>query len=100
MTRHEKEVLRLLAYGEGCPSDYPFHVFASRVRSLELKGLAKGVWASGHELVSARLTSYGETYLALNPVLRNPVAWKLIPFVTTFISLAVSIIALFVACSK
>ena len=100
LSKREKEVLRLLSVGEGCPSDYPGHVFASCVQSLELKGLAEGMWATGHILVAARLTSYGETYLALNPDLRNPLNWNLILSVATIISIAISIIALFEACAK
>ena len=51
-------------------------------------------------MVSARLTSYGKTYLALYPNLRNPINWNLILFVTTIISITISIVALFVACTK
>lgn len=100
LTKTEKEVLRLLSLNDGCPSDYPYHVYASRVQSLELKGLAKGMWATGHVLISARLTSYGETYLTLHPDLRNPVDWRLVSSVTAIVSLIVSVIALFAACAE
>ncbi len=100
LSKKEKDSLRLLSIGEGCPSDYLSHVFAPCVQSLELKGFAKGMWATGHILVAARLISYGETYLVLNPDLRNPLNWNLILSVATIISIAVSIIALFVACAK
>ena len=100
LTKHEKEVLRILCTKEKCPSDYPLHVFASCVQSLEVKGLAKGMWATGHILVSARLTDYGEAYIAIYPSLRNPIDWKFVSAVTAIVSLIISIIALFLACTK
>ena len=35
LTRSEKEVLRLLGGGLGCPDDYPRHVFPACAASLE-----------------------------------------------------------------
>lgn len=100
LSKDEKKVLRLLNGGCGCPDAYPWHVFAACVDSLERKGLAKGAWASGHVLVDARLTSNGEAYLALNPGLRNPVDWQMVAVAVSVVGLAVSIVAMFVACSK
>lgn len=88
LTRREKEVLRLI--GSGCirPSTYPLHLFVSSVRTLELKGLVKGGL-----LEDARLTAYGREYLALNPLLCNPIDWKWI--ITTAIALAAALAAFF-----
>lgn len=86
LTRREKEVLRLICSGCCCPSAYPLHLFVSSVRTLETKGLVKGAWIEGGRLEDARLTAYGREYLALNPLLRNPIDWKWI--VTTAIALA------------
>ncbi len=97
LTRQEKEVLRLI--GSGCirPSTYPLHLFVSSVRTLELKGLVKGAWQEDGRLEDARLTAYGREYLALNPLLRNPIDWKWI--ITTAIALAAALAA-FLACSR
>lgn len=99
LTKREKEVMRLLQSG-GCPSTYPQHVFASCIDTLERKGLAKGAWASGHELVDARLTSYGRTYITLNPSLRNPVDWKwLITTAIAVMGVMAAVAAIFISCS-
>ena len=100
LTRSEKEVLRLLGGGLGCPDGYPRHVFCACAASLERKGLARCAWAAGHKLVDARITPYGKEYLALNPRLRNPIDWKWV--VTTAIALAAVVagfLALFISCS-
>ena len=99
LTRREKEVLRLLHNGCGCPDSYPFRIFAACIAELERKGLAKGAWASGHKLVSARISSFGMEYISINPRLRNPIDWKWI--ITTAIALEAAIAAtaaLFVSC--
>ena len=100
LTRSEKEVLRLLGGGLGCPDGYPRHVFCTCAASLERKGLARCAWAAGHKLVDARITPYGREYLALNPRLRNPIDWKWV--VTTAIALGAAVagfLALFMSCS-
>jgi len=51
----------------------------------------------GGRLEDARLTAYGREYLALNPLLRNPIDWKWI--ITTAIALAAALAA-FLACSR
>lgn len=99
LTKREKDVLRLLHTIGGCPDTYPYDVFASCIESLEMKGLVKGAWREGHTLESARILPKGETYLSLNPSLRNPIDWKWV--LTTGVSVIgtiVAIIALFVAC--
>jgi len=99
LSKREKEVLRLLNNIGGCPDTYPFDVFASCVETLETNGLAKGAWVEWHTLESARILPKGETYLSLNPTLRNPIDWKWV--LTTGISVIgtiVAIIALFIAC--
>ena len=94
LSKQEKQVLRLLRSGAGCPGTYPFHVFAACVYSLERKGLAKGAWAEGHKLAEACITSRGKAYLLAYPSLRNPVDWKW--GITTAI---VAVAVLFVACT-
>lgn len=101
LSRKEKQVLRLLHSGCGCPETYPFDVFASCVDTLERKGLARSAWAEGHRLEDAKITVRGKTYMCLNPSLRNPVDWRWV--VTTTIAIigaSVSIIALLVACKS
>lgn len=101
LDKNERAVLRIIREQGNCPSVFPMHKFAACVNSLERKGLVKGAWASGHELVGARLTAQGEEYLMLNPGLRNPIDWKWI--ITTGIALVAAIaaiVALFVACSS
>lgn len=75
----------------------PYHVFAACVGSMERKGLAKGAWAYGHELVGARITSFGEEYLSINPMLRNPVDWKWV--IATSIALVAAVASIISRCS-
>ena len=101
LSKEEKQVLRLLSNGMGCPGTYPAHIFATCVESLERKGLAKVAWTEGHKIVDAHLTDSGNTYLSLNPSLRNPVDWKWV--ITTSIAIVAAvagIAALFVACIR
>lgn len=100
LSKEEKQVLRLLRDVACCPDTYPLHIFAACVDSLERKGLAKGAWDSGHKLVDARITAIGNTYLSLNPSLRNPVDWKwVITTVIAIVAAVAGVAALFVACS-
>lgn len=101
LSRKEKQVLRLLYSGCGCPETYPFDVFASCVDTLERKGLARGAWTEEHRLGDAKITVRGKTYMYFNPSLKNPVDWKWV--VTTgiaFVGLLMSIIALLIACKS
>ena len=99
LTKKEKEVLRLLAYGIENTDCYPSHILNACVDSLELKGLAKGAWASGHEVVAAKITDKGKMYIALNPKLKNPTDTKwVITTVISAIGVTIAFIALFVAC--
>ena len=100
LTKHEKEVLRLIQSLGGCPETYPYDVFAACVRSLQRKGFVRGFWSEEKGLVTVVVTDEGMLYMAENPTLRNPVDWKWI--ITTAIALAsviIAAIALFVACS-
>ena len=96
LSKHEKEVLRLLHSECRCPDTYPLHVFASCADSLERAGLVKCAWNEGHKLEDAHITAFGKEYISLNPSLRNPINWNLIIAVA---SLAASIVALLVACN-
>lgn len=99
LTKKEKEVLRLLASGIENTDCYPLHTLNSCVDSLERKGLAKGAWASGHEVVAAKITDKGKMYIALNPKLKNPTDTKwVITTVISAIGVTVAFVALFVAC--
>lgn len=92
LTRKGKEVLRLVQFHEDCPSTYPLHIFSACVDSLERKGLIRT------EPVS--LSELGETYLALNPRLSNPINWNLIFGIGSIIGVLISVIALFISCTK
>ncbi len=99
LTKEEKEVLRLLASGVENTDCYPSHILNACVDSLERKGLAQGVLASGHEVVAAKITDKGKMYIALNPKLKNPTDTKwVITTVISAIGVAVAFVALFVAC--
>ena len=100
LTKREKEVLRLVQFHEDCPSTYPLHIFSACVDSLERKGLVYAMWASGHELYAVRLSEFGETYLALNPRLSNPINWNLIIGIGSIIGVLITVIALFISCTK
>ncbi len=98
LTKEEKKVMLLVASGGDCPDSFPAHVFAGCVRSLERKGLVKGAYVEGGGVEAARLTSDGRVFLAENPKLRNPINWvRIIEFA---IPVIISIIALFISCSK
>ena len=99
LNKSEKEVLRLLNNGCGCPETYSRNVFVSCVDKLEMKGLAKGAWSEGHKLEDARITLKGKAYISENPNLRNPVDWAMIATLIAAFSALVSLIALFIACS-
>ena len=98
LSKDEKKVLLLVASGGDCPDSFPAHVFARCVRTLELRGLVKGAYVEGGGVEAARLTSDGRVFLAENPKLRNPINWvRIIEFA---IPVIISIIALFISCSK
>ena len=79
LSRHEKEVLRLVASGVGsCPAAYPLHRFTSAVNALEGYGLIDAIKEEGGGIVDAVLTMEGRLYIAENPSLRNPVDWKIV----------------------
>lgn len=99
LTRNEKRTLRLLAAGLWCPDSMPFHQFAAGCIGLKRKGFAQCTRVSGHELADAQITTEGETYLAINPTLRNPIEWKwIITTIITFGAFIVSVVALLTAC--
>lgn len=100
LTKREKEVLRLVQFHKNCPDTYPLHIFSACVDSLERKGLVFAKWASGHELFAVRLSKFGESYLALNPRLVNPVNWNLVIGIGTLIGIVISVISLFISCTK
>ena len=100
LTRKEKEVLRLVQFHEDCPDTYPSHIFSACVDTLERKGLVNARWASGHELYDVQLSELGESYLALNPQLINPINWGVIGTINSIIATIIAIISLFISCTK
>jgi hypothetical protein len=100
LTRKEKEVLRLVQFHEDCPDTYPSHIFSACVDTLERKGLVNAIWASGHELYAVRLSYLGESYLALNPRLKNPINWDFVGTISLIIAAFIAIISLFILYTK
>lgn len=100
LTRKEKEVLRLVQFHEDCPDTYPSHIFSACVDTLERKGLVKAMWASGHELYAVRLSELGESYLALNPRLTNPINWGIVGTISSIIATIIAVMSLFISCTK
>lgn len=98
LTKEEKKVLLLISTGCDCPDSFPAHIFTGCVRSLERKGLVKGAYVEGGGVEAARLTSDGRVFLAENPKLRNPINW--VRIIELAIPVIISIIALFISCSK
>ena len=95
--KDEKKVLRMVAVDQGvCPSEYPSHAFNASVRSLEQKGLVKGAYEEGGNVVDARMTQYERQYIAENPNLRNPVNWGMIA--ALIVAVCAIVISLLVAC--
>lgn len=76
LSKQEKQVLRLVHCGCGCPQSFPFDVFIVCIDELEKKRIVRCAWAEGHQLEDVSMTEYGMAYIALNPNLRNPVDWK------------------------
>lgn len=73
LDRKEKAVLRALLRGDGRRAvGLDPQEWSDAVDALEEHGLAQGVWASGHELVAARVTNRGRDYLAEWPGLPDP----------------------------
>lgn len=102
LSKQEKEVLRIVkSCGANCPSMYPLHVFNTCVHSLKRKGLVDASFVRGGNTVwTAKVSVYGRLYLIENPNLRNPIPWKAISVIIALLAFIVSIIALFVSCSK
>ncbi len=101
LSRNEKQVLRLVAGGQGiCPAEYPEHIFNASVRSLHNAGLVQGAFSEGGGVEDSRLTQYGRQYLAENPSLSNPTDWTKWAAVAAAASVLISIIALLVACGR
>ena len=101
LSRNEKQVLRLVAGGQGiCPAEYPEHIFNAAVRSLHNAGLLQGAFSEGGGVVDSHLTQYGRQYIAENPRLSNPTDWTMWTAVAAAASILISVIALLVACNK
>lgn len=69
-----------------------------RLKDLDL---IEATWIEDYGYESVILTRNGKDYLIENPKLLNPVDWKWVVGTTIgFATLAVAILALFIACSK
>ena len=102
LSKSGKQVFRLLDKGVYTRPDYisPSD-FNNGARELRNKGLAVCHEEEGGDVIISRLTDMGKRYSAFNPSLSNPIAWKwIISTAIGLISLAVAIIALFVACTE
>lgn len=102
LSKAEKKVLRLLdRHGAEALDTVARSQVRRALRSLEKKDLVMVAWVEGGDYEDACLTLDGSDYLIENPKLRNPVNWSLI--IGTAIgtaTLAVSILALCIACSR
>lgn len=99
LSKSEKIVLRMVALGQ-YSSEYPRHLFNAAIHSLENKGLVKGTYIEGGDVYPDRMTDKGVQYLAENPQLHNPINWNALSAAIAIISTIISLIALFVACSR
>lgn len=102
LSRSEKEVLRLVASGVvECPPTYPLHRFNAALYSLEALGFIQSAREEGGKVIDLALTLKGRLYFAENPLLRNPIDWwRVATLIITILSLVVSIVALFISCTK
>ena len=82
------------------PNSFPRHIYCGGVRSLELKGLVKAVYASGGDVGDAVLSSVGRAYLAENPKLTNPVNWGVVGTIAGVATAVMALVALLVACGS
>lgn len=100
LTRTEKAVLRMVDSGQGaCPATYPRHAFNLAVASLERKGLLRGAYKEGGDVVDSRISSLGRQYLSENPNLRNPLDWGKVGTAAAIVSAVIGLVALFIACN-
>ena len=101
LSKEEKQALRIVAeFGGECPITYPKHVFVSSIRSLARKGLVKANYLIGGDVYHAKLTGEGKHYLCSNHKLINPIDWTIIGVIVAILALIVSIVALFLSCSR
>lgn len=104
LSKKEKQALRIVAeLGGECPITSPKHVFVASIRSLARKGLVKATYIIGGDLYHAKLTGEGKHYLCCNPKLTNPIDWNIIGVTVAILAtlaLMVSIVALFLSCSR
>lgn len=96
LSRHEKEVLRLVASGVGsCPVAYPLHRFTSAVSTLDRYRLIDAMYDDRGTLVYAEPTVEGYILLAVNPSLRSSVDLHVaIPIAVAVLSITASLIVM------
>lgn len=101
-TKTEKKCLQLLnKYGADSLDTIARSQVCRALRSLEEKDMVRIGWIEGGDYEAVSITRSGRVYLIENPKLCNPIDWKWIISITIGIAtLAVAIIALFVACNR
>ena len=71
-------------------------MFQACIYTFEGKGLVRGCWSSGGEIVGAQLTNFGKLYMAVNPRLRNPINLERITLAIASVSFALAIVAILI----
>lgn len=102
LSRDAKAVFRLLhSKIYTCPKSIPQQRFNLGALELHRKGLAHIHQEDGGDVLIARLSEEGKTYILSNPNLLNPIDWKwVIPTILTAITAITTLLLLFIACSK
>lgn len=102
LSKDEKKVLRLLNKHDSEALDIIARSQVRRaLRSLEKQNLVRVAWIEGGDYEAVCLTRDGKDYMIENPKLKNPVNWSwVIGTAIGVATLAVSILALCIACSK
>ena len=99
LNKNEKRVLRELKRGrDGIPNGMNNYSFTDAVVTLTEKKLIQSK-VDYEEVVAAKLTAKGYSYLSSNPSLLNPINWTAVAALGAWIAAIVGIIALFLACS-
>lgn len=98
LTKDEKILIRALKEGE---TDTPLLTDGAKylaARSLERKGLVDVIFCYG-KVENIKLSYECKAYLETNPLLRNPIDWRLIEIIFMGVTAIASFLALFVSCS-
>ena len=100
LSKIEKRCFRHISSGlVTLPKGVDASTFYVVVVRLEHLGLVEAQYESGGVVFSCSASDFGRIYLLVYPSLRNPIRWDIITAVCVAVSMVVSIVALFVACS-